>query len=140
MPQPVNLLLVEDDPVDVMNVRRAIARAEFDCKLTVVADGPDALELLRRPATSDFPADRRVVLLDLNMPTMTGVEVLAEIRDDPALKPLPVVILSTSDQPRDRDAVFQLNAAGYLVKPPDPGAFADIISAIYTYWSQSLTN
>jgi CheY-like chemotaxis protein len=128
----LNILLVDDDEVDVMNVRRAFQRAHITNPLFVAHDGLEALELLRR---GDFPCERRLVLLDLNMPRMTGIEFLRELRADPALHATPVVVLTTSDDERDKVDAYDLNVAGYLLKPVTFGSFVDIMVALNKYWT-----
>src|SRR5512142_2167408 len=110
----LNLVLVEDDEIDVMNVRRALERAHVTNPLFIANNGLEALELLRGP---QVPRERRLVLLDLNMPKMNGIEFLRELRKDPALHHTPVVVLTTSDDERDKVQAYDLNVAGYLLKP-----------------------
>jgi CheY-like chemotaxis protein len=128
----LNILLVDDDEVDVMNVRRAFQRAHITNPLFVAHDGIEALALLRR---GEFPCDRRLVLLDLNMPRMTGIEFLRELRADPALHATPVVVLTTSDDERDKVDAYDLNVAGYLLKPVTFGSFVEIMVALNKYWT-----
>jgi len=131
-PKAINLLLVEDDEIDVMTVRRAFEKGNIANPLFVAGDGVEALKMLRG---AHLPADRRLVLLDLNLPRMNGVEFLREIRRDPALKALPVVVLTTSNEERDRVDAFQLNVAGYLLKPVTFSAFVDLMVTINRYWT-----
>jgi CheY-like chemotaxis protein len=127
----LNILLVDDDEVDVMTVRRAFAKANLASPIFVATNGLEALELLRDGA---IPAARRVVLLDLNMPRMNGIEFLRALRGDPALALTPVVVLTTSSEDRDRVEAFRLNAAGYLLKPVTFQAFAEIAATLDAYW------
>jgi len=128
----LNILLVDDDEVDVMTVKRAFSRANITNKLYVATDGIEALSMLR---SDGIPASRRLMLLDLNMPRMSGIEVLREIRADPALHSLSVVVLTTSNEDRDRVEAFQLNVAGYLLKPVTFHAFAEVMSTLNKYWT-----
>lgn len=130
--QRIHLLLVEDDDLDVMNVHRALAQAAEVASITVARDGVEALKLLRG---SELPMERLVVLVDLRMPRMSGLDLLRELRADSRLKRIPTVVLTTSDDPHDRDAAFCLGAAGYFVKPAAPGRFRQIMDAMRTYWS-----
>ena len=130
--QRIHLLLVEDDDLDVMNVHRALCQAPEIASITVARDGIEALKLLR---TGTVPLDRLVILLDLRMPRMSGLDLLKELRTDLRLKRIPNVILTTSDDPHDRDAAFCLGAAGYFVKPAAPGRFRQIMDALRSYWS-----
>jgi CheY-like chemotaxis protein len=128
----LNILLVEDDEVDVMNVRRAFQKNHITNPLFVATNGVDALEQLRG---GKIPRDRRLVLLDLNMPQMNGIEFLREIRRDPDLNLLPVVVLTTSNDERDRIEAYNLNVAGYLLKPVTFANFCDVMAALNKYWA-----
>ena len=128
----LNILLVDDDEVDVMTVRRAFSKNNIANKLFVATDGMAALDLLR---SDDIPAERRLVLLDLNMPRMNGIELLREIRKDPALQLLTVIVLTTSNEDRDRVEAYQLNVAGYLLKPVTFHAFAEVMATLNKYWT-----
>ena len=129
----LNILLVDDDEVDVMTVQRAFAKANIANKVFVACDGIEALAMLRDG--DGIPTDRRLVLLDLNMPRMNGIEFLREVRRDPVLQSLTVVVLTTSNEDRDRVEAYQLNVAGYLVKPVTFHAFADVMATLNKYWT-----
>jgi CheY-like chemotaxis protein len=128
----LNILLVEDDDVDVMNVRRAFQKNHITNPLFVATNGVDALEQLRG---GKIPRDRRIVLLDLNMPQMNGIEFLREIRRDPELNLMPVVVLTTSNDERDRIEAYNLNVAGYLLKPVTFSNFCEVMAALNKYWA-----
>ncbi len=128
----VNILLVEDDDVDVMNVRRAFTKNNIANPLYVATNGAEALDALKR---GRVPATRRIVLLDLNMPRMNGIEFLKELRADPELAPTPVVVLTTSNDERDRVEAYNLNVAGYLVKPVTFASFVELMAALNRYWT-----
>jgi CheY-like chemotaxis protein len=128
----LNILLVDDDEVDVMTVKRAFAKANIVNQMFVATDGVQALEMLRNDG---IPPQRRLVLLDLNMPRMNGIEFLNEVRRDPALQSLTVVVLTTSNEDRDRVEAYQLNVAGYLVKPVTFHSFADVMATMNKYWT-----
>lgn len=131
-----NILLVEDDTVDVMNVRRSFKKANITNPLFVASDGIEALAILRNQSeTVHMPESRRLVLLDLNMPKMNGLEFLTELRADEKLKPTPVIVLTTSDQERDRIEAFNLNVAGYILKPVTFSNFAEVMAALNRYWT-----
>ncbi len=130
--QRIHLLLVEDDDLDVMNVHRALASAPEIASITVARDGVEALRMLR---AAELPLERLVVVADLRMPRMSGLDLLKELRGDARLKRIPTVVLTTSDDPHDRDAAFCLGAAGYFVKPAAPGRFKQIMDAMRSYWS-----
>jgi CheY-like chemotaxis protein len=128
----LNILLVEDDEVDVMNVRRAFKKNNICNPLWVAGNGLEALEMLR---ASDIPRDRRLVLLDLNMPKMNGIEFLRELRADPELHGTPVVVLTTSDDERDRVNAYDLNVAGYILKPVTFMNFVEAMATLNKYWT-----
>lgn len=129
---PISFLLVDDDTVDVMTARRAFQRANVGAPMCTAGDGIEALARLRSDA---LPAARRVVLLDLNMPRMNGIEFLRELRADPALRATPVVVLTTSAGERDVSEAFALNVAGYFVKPTAFVDFVSLVASIHEYWS-----
>ena len=128
----LNILLVEDDEVDVMNVRRAFQKAHIANPLFTAPNGVEALEQLRG---GKIPRDRRIILLDLNMPQMNGIEFLRELRADPELKPTPVIVLTTSNDERDRIEAYNLNVAGYLLKPVTFSNFCETMAALNKYWA-----
>jgi len=130
--KPVNVLLVDDDDLDVENVRRAFRKANIDSPLWVAADGEEALRLLRG---TEYPAERRLLLLDLNLPRISGIELLREIRNDPQLQSLSVVVLTTSNEERDRADAYRLNVAGYLVKPVAFASFVELMATLNRYFS-----
>ena len=132
MTNVLNILLVEDDDVDVMNVRRAFAKHHITNPLFIARDGVEALEKLR---DSEVPKGRRLVLLDLNMPRMNGIEFLRELRNDPELAPTPVVVLTTSNDDQDKVEAYHLNVAGYLLKPVTFINFCDVMVTLNKYWS-----
>jgi CheY-like chemotaxis protein len=128
---PIHILLVDDDDIDVMNVRRAFEKGNIANPLYVARDGIEALRMLR---DGTVPPGRRIVLLDLNMPRMNGIEFLRELRADIELKHLPVVVLTTSDDERDRIEAYHLNVAGYIVKPVTFVNFCDAMATLNKYW------
>jgi CheY-like chemotaxis protein len=131
-PKPLNILLVEDDEVDVMNVKRAFEKAHIANPLYVANDGIDAMQKLR---SGDIPTPRRLVLLDLNMPKMNGIEFLRELRKDPELSSTPVVVLTTSRMDKDKVDSYKFNVAGYLLKPVTFGTFCELMVTLNKYWT-----
>ena len=127
----LNILVIDDDQVDVMNVQRAFQKANIANPLAVAGDGLEGLEMLRG---SQFPKDNRLVLLDLNMPRMNGIEFLRELRQDPALRATCVVVLTTSNDTRDKVEAYDLNVAGYLTKPVTFTNFVDVMATLNKYW------
>lgn len=136
--QQLNILLVEDDEVDVMNVQRALKKNASDSTLYRAANGLEALAMLRTDShitTEDN--GRLLILLDLNMPKMGGLEFLKQLRADATLSKLPVVILTTSMQDSDLATAYQYNVAGYLIKPITFSNFVEMIDVLTRYWSMS---
>ena len=133
----LNILLVEDDEVDVMTVRRAFKKGNIANPLYIAGNGIEALALLRgNPGEpSLIPPDRRLILLDLNMPKMNGLEFLQHLRSDPDLGHIPVVVLTTSNEERDRVEAYQLNVAGYMLKPVTFSTFVELMIALNKYWT-----
>lgn len=131
----LNILLVDDDDIDVLNVKRAFKKNNIINPLYVANNGLEALEMLRGSGDGAMPKDRRLILLDLNMPKMNGLEFLREVRNDPALHALTVIVLTTSADERDKVEAYNLNVAGYIVKPVTFMAFVEAMSALNKYWS-----
>lgn len=127
------ILLVEDDQVDAMTVRRALKELHVTNPLEHVENGEDALTFLR-DATKVRPC---LILLDLNMPIMNGIEFLQEVKTDAELMCIPIVVLTTSDEQKDKLESFKLGVAGYMRKPVDYRQFVEIIRTIDTYWTIS---
>jgi CheY-like chemotaxis protein len=127
----LNILLVEDDEVDVMNVQRSFKKNNITNPLYVAGNGVEALEMLR---SGSVPAQNRLILLDINMPKMNGIEFLRALRADPALRSSPVVVLTTSNDDKDRMESFELNVAGYLLKPVTFNSFVELMLALNKYW------
>jgi CheY-like chemotaxis protein len=136
--QQLNILLVEDDEVDVMNVQRALKKNGATPALYLAANGIEALAMLRtNNQITTGNNGRLLILLDLNMPKMGGLEFLKELRADPALCKLPVAILTTSSQDRDLATAYQYNVAGYIIKPITFSSFVETIDVLNRYWSMS---
>ena len=134
----LNILLVEDDDLDVMNVRRAFKKNNIANPLYVAKDGVEALAMLRgEQGAPAMPAERRIILLDLNMPRMNGIEFLRALRADPVLRPVPVIVLTTSDEERDKVGVYNLNVAGYILKPVTLVSFVETMATLNKYWMLS---
>lgn len=128
----LNILLIEDDQVDVMNVKRAFDKNQIANPLYIASNGLDALEMLRSGA---IPGERRIILLDLNMPKMNGLEFLRELRADTSLQFIPVIVLTTSNDERDKVEAYNLNVAGYLLKPVTFINFVDVMGTLNKYWT-----
>jgi CheY-like chemotaxis protein len=128
----LHILLVEDDQVDVMNVKRAFDKNKILNPLYVATNGLEALQMLR---DGSVPAQRRLVLLDLNMPSMGGIEFLRELRADSKLRLTPVVVLTTSGDEKDRLDAYDFHVAGYLRKPVEFPNFMELTAALNKYWT-----
>jgi len=132
-PTPMTILLVEDDEVDIMNVKRAFKKNNISNPLVVAHNGLEALEILRS-TEADAPKPR-IVLLDLNMPRMGGIEFLKEIRQDHELSSLSVFVMTTSNEDGDKIDAFNLNVAGYILKPLSMDRFIAAVSTLKSYWT-----
>ena len=132
MPERLRLLLADDDEVDVMNIQRALEQRGLHYPLHIARDGQAALDELR---SGRVPRDRLLVLLDLYMPRLGGIETLQAIRNDPELTMLPVVLLTTSNDERLKLDAYHLNVAGYLRKPVDPVELEQQLEVLCNYWS-----
>jgi CheY-like chemotaxis protein len=133
----LNILLVEDDEVDVMTVQRAFEKGNITNPLYIAGNGLEALTMLRgEPGQpSVIPSDRRIILLDLNMPKMNGLEFLQELRSDPTIRQIPVVVLTTSNEEQDRIQAYNLNVAGYILKPVTFSIFVELMITLNKYWT-----
>ncbi len=127
------VLLVEDDSIDAMTVRRAFKDLKLNNALTHCINGEEAVNYLRGPDV-EIPC---VILLDLNMPRMNGIEFLKVIKQDDRLKRIPVIVLTTSNEECDVIESFRLCVAGYIVKPVDYKKFVEAIRTIDLYWTLS---
>lgn len=136
----IPILLVEDDQVDVMTVKRALKVNKILNPLFVVSNGEEALKFLRHQgAFSDIEKSPRpgIILLDLNMPVMNGIDFLKAVKADNDLKRIPVVVLTTSKADEDRVGSFNLSVAGYIVKPVEFEKFVEAVKLIDLYWTLS---
>jgi CheY-like chemotaxis protein len=134
MDKTVNILLVEDDEIDVMGVRRAFRKLKIANPLTVAHNGLEALRILRGEDGHEAPKRPFMVLLDLNLPRMNGIEFLTELRRDPELHSTIVFVLTTSKDDEDRFAAYEFNVAGYMVKSKIGKDFMDLVSMLDHYW------
>jgi CheY-like chemotaxis protein len=130
----VELLLVEDSPGDVRLTIEAFKEGRVLNHLTVAKDGEEAIAILRRQDPYANAARPDLILLDLNLPRKGGLEVLAEIKEDPDLKLIPVVVLTTSQAEQDVLRTYQLHANCYIVKPVDLNQFMTVVHAIKSFW------
>ena len=127
------ILLVEDDEVDVLTVRRALKELKVSNQLAVAANGEEALTVL----TDSGESRPALILLNLNMPRMSGLEFLRQVRENGCARGIPIVVLTTSRQDQDIVQGFEHNVAGYMVKPVDYRQFVEVMKAIDNYWTLS---
>ena len=134
LPDGLRVLLVEDDPDHAELVRRGLEDYGSRLALTHVADGESALEYLKERAPRSAPGRPHLILLDLRLPRMDGLEVLREIKSAPDLSDIPCVVLTTSHAEGDMVKAYQLHANSYLVKPGDYRSFVELIAGVERYW------
>ena len=126
----VNILLVEDDEVDVMNVKRAFSKNKIENPLYVAGNGVEALALLNDP---DVPMPK-IIILDINMPKMNGIEFLRLVRQNDKFKNISVFVMTTSNEDSDKINAYDLNVAGYILKPLSFEKFLSSVSTLNDYW------
>ncbi len=132
--QNSGILLVEDDRVDVMTVQRALRKNRFSSPLHIARTGLEALAMLRGEGRPRIPAPS-LILLDLNLPKMSGIEFLKELRADRDLQSSRVIVLTSSNEPQDRDAAFQYEVDDYIVKPHSFDEFNSAIATVLSFWT-----
>lgn len=137
--RPIEILLVEDSPADVVITQDALAEARVLNTIHVVEDGVEALAYLRQQGPYGDAQRPDLILLDLNLPRKSGREVLAEIKADPALKRIPVVVLTTSRAEEDVWNAYDLHTNCYVVKPLDFAAFVQAVQSIRQFWLSVVT-
>jgi len=131
----LSVLLVEDDPGDVLIAREALRAGQLGSRVDVVSDGVEAMAYLRREGDYAEAVRPDLILLDLNLPRKSGHEVLAEVKSDQSLRRIPVVVLSTSVAATDVNRCYDLHANAYVAKPVDFGAFASVVQQIDAFFS-----
>jgi two-component system response regulator len=132
--RPVEILLVEDSPSDTDLTVAALAAAKVSNRLSIVEDGVQAMEFLRREGQYAEAPQPDLVLLDLNLPRKDGREVLAEIKADERLRSIPVVVLTTSQAEKDVLQAYKLQASCYVTKPVDFQQFLEVVRAVEGFW------
>ncbi|PSB64417.1 response regulator [Chroococcidiopsis cubana CCALA 043] len=131
---PIEILLVEDDSGNVQLTKLALEESKMSVNLHVVEDGVEALALLRKEGKYASTKHPDIILLDLNLPKKDGREVLAEIKADPNLKRIPVIVLTASQAETDILNAYNLNANCYIIKPVDFDRFVKIVQSIENFW------
>jgi CheY-like chemotaxis protein len=134
--QPIEILLVEDDPGDVTLTREAFADYKIRNTLHVVSDGVEALDFLRRQGVHSNAPRPDLILLDLNLPRVDGREVLGAVKSDPSLATIPVVVLTTSDAEEDVLRSYRLHANAYVTKPVDFQQFIRVVQQVDEFFVQ----
>lgn len=133
----INILLVENDEVDVMSVQRAFKKGNITNPLYLASNGVEALDILRGKSEkrTHMPPERRIILLDWNMPKMNGLDFLKELRSDPSIKHIPVIVLTSSSEAEDVIHAYNLNVSGYILKSVTFNVFVELIVTINKYWT-----
>ncbi len=132
--RPIEILLVEDNEGDARLAREALVESKMLNRLHHVEDGREALDFLRREGGFENASRPDLVLLDLNLPRVDGREVLAEMKEDPDLRQIPVVVLTTSDDEEDVLRSYDLHANCYITKPLDLDRFIDVVRCVENFW------
>jgi len=131
---PIEILLVEDNPGDIRLTQEVLKEGKVQNTLSVVENGVQAISFLRKENEYQDAPTPDLILLDLNLPKKDGREVLLDIKNDPELKKIPVVVLTTSQAEEDILKVYDLNANCYISKPVDFGQFIDVVKSIENFW------
>ena len=137
--RPIEILLVEDSPSDAALTIEALKEGKIANRLTHVEDGVDAMDCLRQRGKYAKAARPDLIMLDLNLPRKDGREVLAEIKNDPDLKLIPIIVLTTSRSDKDILQSYQLNANCYITKPVDFTNFVEVVKSIEQFWLTVVT-
>jgi two-component system response regulator len=137
--KPFHILLVEDSPADVLLTKEALSDSKLLVELHVVENGMQAMEFLRHNGPYSEAPTPDLVLLDLNLPLKDGREVLAEVKADPHLRSIPVVVLTTSQAEEDVLRAYGLHANCYITKPVDFESFVNVVRSIQQFWFSIVT-
>ena len=133
-PRPIHILMVEDDPADVRLTREALKNKKVHTTMDTVEDGLEAMAYLHKEGVYAGKPRPDLILLDLNMPRMDGREVLSELKKDPRLKSIPVIVLTTSEGEEDILSAYDMNANCYITKPVDWKQFIRVVELIEDFW------
>ncbi len=128
------ILLIEDDRVDIMTVQRALKKNKISNPLHIARTGLEALSMLRGDKGFKKISPPALILLDLNLPKMSGIEFLRKLRSDPELKELHIIVLTSSNEPKDRAAAFEYDVDDYIVKPHSFDEFTRAMATILAFW------
>jgi CheY-like chemotaxis protein len=132
--EPIEILLVEDNPGDARLAVEALKDSKINNRLYHVKDGVEAMQFLHRQGAYAHAPHPDLILLDLNLPRKDGREVLAEIKENPELRLIPVVVLTTSEAERDLVRTYHLHANAYVVKPIDMNGFVEVVHGVKDFW------
>jgi hypothetical protein len=130
----IKILMIEDDEIDIMNIRRAFKKNNVTNPLHVTNNGIEALDYLIDLVENSPSKMPKIILLDLNMPKMGGIEFLRKLRQNENLKTISVFVMTTSSEDKDKVEAFNLNVAGYILKPLSMDQFMDVVSTLNSYW------
>ena len=131
---PINLMLVEDDDGDAESIERAFRKAKIVNPIVRAVDGVEALEILKGVNGKAKPSSPHILLVDINLPRMNGIELIQELRADPELRQTIAFVLTTSKRDEDKAAAYDLNVAGYITKATAGEDFSRLVSLINIYW------
>ncbi len=137
--KPIEILLVEDNPADARLTVEAFKEGKVSNKLTIVEDGVEAISYLRQEGGYAEAPRPDIILLDLNLPRKHGREVLAEVKEDPDLRRIPVIILTTSRDEKDIISTYNLHGNCFITKPVDLDRFLDIVRSVEDFWLTTVT-
>jgi CheY-like chemotaxis protein len=132
--EPVEILLVEDNPVDVMITKKAFSAGRVSNNLHVAEDGEEAMDFLYKRGKYSSAPSPEIILLDLNLPKKDGREILAEVKADPSLRRIPIVILTTSQDKEDIWRSYNLQASCFITKPVDMEQFTKVLECLGEFW------
>lgn len=133
---PIEILLVEDDENDLRITQRALAKSAVPAHIRVVRDGQEALDYLRERPPYVGRKRPGLVLLDISLPKMNGMDVLRTVKSDPVLRPIPILMLTTSARPEDIATAYAHGANGYVCKPIHFARFVEVVSDVSEYWGR----
>ncbi len=132
--EKMKVLVVEDNPDDVTIIKRAMRKSDIKCELSFAYDGAEALQFLYHEGKFEDAPRPDLILLDLNLPKIGGLEVLAKIKQDNKLRRIPVIVLTISDREEDMARAYDSGAASYMTKPVDSKDFERLIQTVQDYW------
>ena len=133
-PEVIKVLVVEDNPNDVAIIKRAMRKSDVKCELYFARDGAEALDFLYQQGDFEDAPRPDLILLDLNLPKIKGLEVLAKVKADEHLRRLPVIVLTISEREEDMVKAYDSGAASYMTKPVDSKDFERLIQTVQDYW------